>query len=219
MTKILRSAEVRRELIQKGVSWDFIIERAPWHGGFWERMIGSVKRCLKKSIGRTPLNIEALRTLLVEIETTINNRPLTYMYDDAEGVSYPLSPSQLIYGRQIALTPNERHFAVVSTNQSLTRRAKPHNRLLRQFAKRWRNEYLLNIRESARVLNSDGKVNELRRPLQHLIPLELHINHELTTEVVPDAAASVNKKVPEVEFSKESPRRSKRTTAIIEDIE
>ena len=70
-----------------------------------------------------------------------------------------------------------------------------------------------------RVLNSDGKVSELRRPVQHLIPLELHINRKLTTKVVSDAAASVKKKVLEVETSKESPRRSRRTAAIIGDIQ
>ena len=70
-----------------------------------------------------------------------------------------------------------------------------------------------------RVLNSDGKVSELRRPEQQLIPLELHINCELTTKVVSDAAASVKKKVLEVETSKESPRGSRRTAAIIGDIQ
>ena len=34
-------------------------------------------------------------------EATINNRPLTYMCDDVEGVSQPLTPPHLVYGRQI----------------------------------------------------------------------------------------------------------------------
>ena len=40
------------------------------------------------------------------------------MYNDSEGVSYPLTPSDLIYGQKIAVTPNQRQFDVVSTNQS-----------------------------------------------------------------------------------------------------
>ena len=154
---ILRSTEVQRELATKGVAWDFIIKRAPWHGGFWERMIQCTKRCLKKSLGRTSLDFEALRTLLVEIETTINNRPLTYLYDDEEGISYPLTPSQLIYGRQIDLTPNTRQFAIISTNQSLTKKAKYHRALLKQFTHRWRKEYLLSLRETGRAIHSNSK--------------------------------------------------------------
>jgi transposase InsO family protein len=46
------SNNVKRYLADKGVSWHFIMERAPWHGGFWERLIKSTKRCLKKQIGR-----------------------------------------------------------------------------------------------------------------------------------------------------------------------
>jgi hypothetical protein len=71
-------------------------------GGFWERMIQSTKRCLKKNLGRTLLTFEELRTVLVEIEATLNNRPLTYMYDDDKGICYLLTPSQLIYGWQIS---------------------------------------------------------------------------------------------------------------------
>ena len=104
--RIKRSPEVQGFLANKGISWQYITERAPWHGGCWECMVKSTKCCLKKVLGRTSLNFEALRTILVEVETTINNRPLTYMYDDTEGVSYPLTPSDLIYGRKIAVTPN-----------------------------------------------------------------------------------------------------------------
>ena len=31
-----RSPEVQRFLANKGIVWDFIVEKAPWHGGFWE---------------------------------------------------------------------------------------------------------------------------------------------------------------------------------------
>ena len=64
------------------------MERAPWWGGFWERLIRSIKRCLKKCIGRANLTFEQLRTMLVEIEAVINARPLTYVCDDQEGVSH-----------------------------------------------------------------------------------------------------------------------------------
>ena len=53
-------------------------------------MVKSVKRSLRKAIGSSSLSFEELRTLLVEVESVINARPLTYVHDDAEGVSYVL---------------------------------------------------------------------------------------------------------------------------------
>ena len=93
--KITRSIEVQRYLLNKGVTWDFIIEKAPWQGDFWEIMVRSMMRCLKKTIGRTSLSFEEMRTLLIKIEATLNNRPLTYWYDDEQGISYPLTPHNL----------------------------------------------------------------------------------------------------------------------------
>ena len=85
--RISRSSEVKQYLENRQVDWQFIMERAPWWGGFRERFVRSVKRCLKKSVGRSLLTFEELSTLIVEIEATLNNRPLTYICDDEEGLS------------------------------------------------------------------------------------------------------------------------------------
>ena len=85
-------------------------------------------------VGRSLLTRDDLHTLLLEIEGVINARPLTYVYDDSEGIPYPLSPSQLIYGRKIASSPAEEVQEIVSTNRSLTRKAKHHKMMLDQFS-------------------------------------------------------------------------------------
>lgn len=74
-----RSNEVWRYLFNQRISWNFIIERAPWWGGFWERLVRSIKRPFKKVLGRSTPNFEELRTVIVEIESVINARPITYM--------------------------------------------------------------------------------------------------------------------------------------------
>ena len=66
----------------------------------------SIKRPLKKVLGRAPLGFDELNTILIEIEAVINSRPITYVYDDEESRSYPLTPSDLIFGRCITCTPN-----------------------------------------------------------------------------------------------------------------
>ena len=154
--KIIKSSEVKKYLANRQIDWQFIMEQAPWWGGFWERLVRSVKRCLKKSVGRSLLTFQELRTLVVE--ATLNNRPLTYIYDDEEEFSYPLTPADLIYGRQIATMPHQRHCNVISTFQPLTKRARYHFRLLKGFTKQWRKDYLLGLREYHR--NRTGAIEQ-----------------------------------------------------------
>ena len=49
-----------------------------------------------------------LSTILVEIQGVLNSRPLTYVFDD-KGVSYPLTPSQLVNGRNLQRLPSDGH--------------------------------------------------------------------------------------------------------------
>ena len=160
LKRIVRSEEVLRYFATNRVTWKFIVDRAPWWGGFWERMVKTVKQSLKKAIGRATLSYDELSTILTEIESIINARPLTYIYDDTESVSYPLTPSHLISGRRITNMANSSHFEVVSTNNSLTRRLK-HRTLLRHFTSDWRRSYLLNLRENSNKSNSSGKFNQI----------------------------------------------------------
>ena len=146
--KIARSSEVNDYLGSKRVTWRFIVERAPWWGGFYERLVRSVKRSLRKSIGRSNLTFDQLCTLLVEIEGIINSRPVTYLLSDQEGVTGSLSPSHLINGRRVTALSNSEHFEIVSTHQSLTQKLRHHKHLLNQFTKLWRRDYLLNLREN-----------------------------------------------------------------------
>ena len=70
--------EVRRFMSGVNVKWDFNIERAPWWGGFFERMVQLLKRCLRKLVGRAKLTYEELLTGVTEVELILNSRPLTY---------------------------------------------------------------------------------------------------------------------------------------------
>jgi len=58
------------------------LERSPWWGGHFERLVGLVKSCLKKVIGNASLLIDELDTVLLEVEVVLNSRPLTYIYDE-----------------------------------------------------------------------------------------------------------------------------------------
>ena len=56
--------EVQQHLSGVGIEWLFNIEKAPWWGGLFERMVRSAKQCLNKIIGRAKLNYEQLLTVV-----------------------------------------------------------------------------------------------------------------------------------------------------------
>ena len=99
-----KSEEVKlsEELISLQIKWKFIIEASPWWGGFWERLVLSTKRTLRKSLFRATVTYEELLTLIVEIEGIMNCRPIIYEYNNE--FSKPFTPSHLIYGYRILLT-------------------------------------------------------------------------------------------------------------------
>ena len=85
--KTFKAVEVQNFMCYSGIKWNFILEKSPWWGGFYERMVRSIKNTLNKVVGISSLDYEQLNTVLVEIENVINSRPLTYMNDENLGES------------------------------------------------------------------------------------------------------------------------------------
>ena len=142
-----KSDEVRlnEDLLQMGVQWRFIVPASPWWGGFWERMVQVAKRVLRKVLFRATVNYEELQTVIIEIEGVINSRPLTYMFDEVEDV---LTPSHLLLGRRL-LSENaaDRYNPDVNTdNAMLTKRMKYLRTLADHYWRRFRDEYLIELR-------------------------------------------------------------------------
>ena len=78
-----------------------------WHGTRWksrmvERFLGTPNT---NRIGRSCLSFEELNKLLVEVEGIVNARPLTYVYDDLDGINFALTPSHFINGRRLYKIP------------------------------------------------------------------------------------------------------------------
>ena len=73
--KTFKGAELRNFIAVKKIKWHFV-EKSHWWGGFYERMVRCVKRCLKKVLSNARLTYEELLTLLIQIEDVLNCRPL-----------------------------------------------------------------------------------------------------------------------------------------------
>mgnify|MGYP001800046040 FL=1 len=62
--KTFKSTELKNFLRNNSIEWEFILEKSPWWGGFYERIIGITKSCLKKVMSKALLTFEELRTVI-----------------------------------------------------------------------------------------------------------------------------------------------------------
>ena len=74
LKKLVESLELKEIVHRQNVYRKFIGKGAPWFGGFRERLIGLTKTSLKKVLGRASVKLVTLQTIMVEIETILNDR-------------------------------------------------------------------------------------------------------------------------------------------------
>uniref|UniRef100_A0A1X7VL03 DUF5641 domain-containing protein n=1 Tax=Amphimedon queenslandica TaxID=400682 RepID=A0A1X7VL03_AMPQE len=128
------------------------VEKAPWWGGIFERMIGSTKKCLRKMIGCSKLTLDELITAVAEVELNFNWRIMIYLSSD--DLDEPLTPSHLIVGRRLLNLPDnlcykqdDIDYSPQSTTEVLTLRLTHLSKILDQFWNCWTKEYLIGLRE------------------------------------------------------------------------
>ena len=128
------------------MEWIFNLEKAPWWGGVFERLVKSMKQCLRKTIGKARLSYDKLLTATTEVEMILNSRPISYV--STEDIEKPLTPSHLLVGHRILGLPDSHYYEDQDDNTDmspdhLSRRMKHLNQTLDHF---WKSEYLLELR-------------------------------------------------------------------------
>ena len=123
---------------------------SPLAGGFYERLVGMVKRCLRKATGRKHYTLEQFSRLLTKIEAILNSRPLTYAYKYFES-GFVFTPSHfLVMNKKLGLPAIDDEYFKDADNQPVNnviiRRLKGQKHL-NLFCKIQREEYLLSLRE------------------------------------------------------------------------
>ena len=161
---LFSSPSLTSALSKSGTEWRFILKRAPWFGGFWERLIGLTKLTLKKVLGRAFTTLNSLQTIIVEIEAILNHRPLTYVPADANDPD-PITPAHLQYGRKIVcilyhMTPQYNLCYLDFGDTAIQTRNKKQGTLLQHFWARWRKEYLTGFQDFNQT--SGSNVNKVK---------------------------------------------------------
>lgn len=97
--------QVQRALSREQIQWHFIPPGAPHFGGLWEAAVKLTKRHLKLILQSTTLTFEELTTLLCQIESLLNSRPLTPFTTDLEDCD-ALTPGHFLVGHPLTEVPD-----------------------------------------------------------------------------------------------------------------
>ena len=138
-------------LSNNGIRWQFTTALARWQGGFFERLVGLVKRSLQKGIGAKRLTLDQFVVILAEVETVVNTRPLTYVYDDFSS-GFTLTPAHFLNSnlRPFPLMDSEVDYCPTDDSvSSLLNTWKKGQIQLNTFWNLWRDDYLTSLRERA----------------------------------------------------------------------
>ena len=112
-----------------------------WHGGFWERLVGLTKQSLRKVLGRAFVTLPVLQTIVVEIEATLNDRPLTCVSTDVTDVE-PLTPAHLLCDRRIISLPHEYEENLYDPDYmdapAMRQQVDRHSKILNHFQSKWK---------------------------------------------------------------------------------
>ena len=123
--------------IPRSVTWRFIPEAAPWWGGFWERLVGVTKKCLRITLHLCSLSHDELAATLYELAFHLNLRPLTTVDDEL------LTPAHLLFGVTSVrgvLSPSGPYCDYVTRAWRHQRRVSDH------LIRRWTTEYVAALR-------------------------------------------------------------------------
>ena len=144
----LKESESLQTMFEKmHIAWNFNAPCAPWWSGFWERLVGSVKRSLTKNFGHLKMDYDLFHTAVVEISAAINNRPLVWLIKE----NIALTPNQLLKGgfsefEMRGLRPDESDEIVGEGTTPLKRREMARRDLILRWWKDFYTFYLLDLK-------------------------------------------------------------------------
>ena len=148
--KLNKSEELNHFFNFNNIEWKFNLSRAPWWDGQFEHMISLVKNPLYKTVGKATLSWRELEEVLLDIENTLNNWPLTYVEDDVE---HPiLTPNTFVNGQNLMLPDKN----LETGNKDLGKRFKYIRKYKEAAWLKWRKEYIKSLSERHNMKTKDA---------------------------------------------------------------
>ena len=132
--------QICQSMKQKSIDWKFNTPTASHFGGFYEREIRSIRKILNALMleQNVKLTFEELHTLMCEVESILNSRPLTVVSDDPSDPE-PLTPNHLLITNNCVTFPPG---VFKKEDIYVRKRWRQVQYLTNLFWTRWRKEYV-----------------------------------------------------------------------------
>ena len=101
----IENRTINNYLQQNGIVWSFNLPQASYMSGVWEKMIRTVRKVLLAVMPRKTLTDDDLHTILPEVESIVNLRPLTDI-PLKKGEETPLTPNHLLRLNSFVVPPS-----------------------------------------------------------------------------------------------------------------
>ena len=144
----LDQVQLQEYLVENGCEWipfQMNVPHSSHIGGTWERLIRTVRCALETLLvsAGTQLDDEAFRTLMTEVESIVNSRPLSVNDLNDPEATEPLTPNHLLTLKQKLVLPPPGKFQRADLYcRKWWRRVQY---MANQFWFRWRREFLQNL--------------------------------------------------------------------------
>ena len=135
-------------------------------GATWERLIRTVKDCLKRTLSHQKCDYFQLKTVLSDIQVTVNNRPLTYRCAEDDGLEL-LTPNKFLNPQlesQCSIfvrNPLEELNQPVS-RKDLVKSLSVRENMVSHFNSLWYEDYLLSLRTLYKNLHGAEFINRVK---------------------------------------------------------
>ena len=169
-------SQLQRQFGLFAPEWRFIAPLSPWWGGWWERLVRSMKGALKKTVGANCLSHSELETTIQEIEACVNSRPLTFVSDEVDEKN-PLTPAHFLLGHGRGFYSASSQPSPISSGSEMGHKYEIRKAAVDKFWEIWSDEYIRNLppwrggegkcslREGSLVLVQDVRLPRMRWPL------------------------------------------------------
>ncbi|UYV68155.1 hypothetical protein LAZ67_5003214 [Cordylochernes scorpioides] len=127
------------------IKWNFNPPTAAFWGGWWERLVGLMKQLIRKVLGDKTVSYEELQTVICEVESAMNSRPLTAINEESGLV--PITPAKFMCDNASCLFVPE---ADIVDSKFLKESHGKVQKLRETIRQRFRKEYLGFLRQNTR---------------------------------------------------------------------
>ncbi|GBM49885.1 hypothetical protein AVEN_92152-1 [Araneus ventricosus] len=138
-------------LLSENIEWKFLPPKSPNFGGLWEAGVKSFKHHLKRVVGNAHLTLEEFLTMILEIESVLNSRPMSTEFDNFE----TLSPRHFLIGRPLTsiVEPD-----LLNISENRLSKWKKITKYSQQIWRLWKKDYLNTLQQRSKWMFSKNNV-------------------------------------------------------------